>query len=210
MYSYGYSSSPDFLTMLGLENIKTAAIVILIISLLGAIALSIYFLNQKRYDESVVQPVKHWFFRFFNFDKYIISGVTKFLYFFMTIFAICLSFVLMVESDFGTGLGVLLLGPLAIRLVYELTYIILAIRDKLDSIDRTAKDIRNGCEDSAPARPAAPARHAAPVTPAAAPAAAPAPRPAAPQAAPRRFCPKCGAEVKPGAPFCTNCGAKMN
>ena len=23
------------------------------------------------------------------------------------------------------------------------------------------------------------------------------------------FCPKCGAEVKSGAPFCTNCGAKM-
>lgn len=80
---------------------------------------------------------------------------------------------------------------------------------------------------TAPAAPEAPVRPApAPVRPAPAPApqrpapvapqrpAAPAPqqRPApqpAPQQAARRFCPKCGREVKPGAPFCSNCGTKM-
>ena len=231
-YYYGYDSYSALDT---LQNVKTGAIVALVIALIGAIALTIYFVNRKRYENSVWSPVKNWFFRLVNFDMYIFSVFAKFLYLFVTIMVIVLSFVVMFQEDgFLAGLLMLILGPIVVRVVNELTYILFAMRDQLSSVNRTLTDIKQGkgaemptayaaptrpAPAAAPARPVAPAAPAAPARPAA-PAAAPRPaapmgaapqpaRPAAPQAAARRFCPKCGAEVKAGAPFCTNCGSKM-
>lgn len=228
---YYYSSYNPYSAMDTLENVRTGAIVALIIALIGAIALTIYFVNRKRYENSVWSPVKNWFFRLVNFDMYIFSVFAKFLYLFVTILVIIMSFVVMFQEDgFLPGLLILILGPIVVRVVNELTYILFAMRDQLSSVNRTLTDIKQGkgaemptayAAPATPVRPAAPAPAAAPARPVApAPAAAPRPaapmgaapqqpRPVAPQAAPRRFCPKCGAEVKAGAPFCTNCGSKM-
>ena len=188
MYS-SYSPSNDILGMMGLSDMKEAAIIILVISLVGALALSIYFLSRKRLAASVGSPVKNWFFRFFNFDMYLSSAIMKFLYIFLTILVICLSFVVMFDAEFEVGLGMLIAGPVVLRLVYEFLLLIFSIRDKLDAIDSKL----TGASEKPVRRPEP--RHAAPA--------------AAPQAPARRFCNKCGAEVKNGAPFCTNCGAKM-
>lgn len=223
----------------GLGNFGKGAVAALIIGLIAAIVGAIFFLNRKRYENSVWSPVKNWFFRLVNFDMYVFSAISKFLYMFFTVFVIVLSLVGMFQEDgFLPGLLMLVILPIAVRLIFEGIYLFFGIRDQLSSVNRTLLDIKQGKGSdafAAPVRPAAPAAPAAapapvrPVAPApaapvrpAAPAPAAAPRPAAPigaapvrPAAPaqtpaaRRFCPKCGAEVKNGAPFCTNCGAKM-
>lgn len=211
-----------------------AVVAALIIGLVAAIAGAIFFLNRKRYEKSVWSPVKNWFFRLFNFDMYVFSAISKFLYMFFTIFVIVLAFGAMFNEGFGPGLVLLIVMPIVVRLIFEGIYLFFGIRDQLSSVNRTLLDIKQGKGAdafAAPARPAAPAPAPAPVRPVApapaaparpvAPAAAPRPaapmgaapqqpvRPVAPAPAARRFCPKCGAEVKSGAPFCTNCGAKM-
>lgn len=215
-------------------NVGESAVAALIIGLIAAIVGAIFFLNRKRYEKSVWSPVKNWFFRLFNFDMYVSSAITKFMYMFFTIFVIVLAFGVMFNEGFGPGLVLLIVMPIVVRLIFEAIYLFFGIRDQLSSVNRTLLDIKQGKGPdafAAPARPVAPAPAPAPVRPVApAPAAAPvrpvapaaAPRPAAPMgAAPqparpvapaagaRRFCPKCGAEVKNGAPFCTNCGTKM-
>lgn len=234
---YYYSSYNPYSAIDTLQNLRIGAIVAAIIGLIAGIALTIYFVNRKRYENSVWNPTKNWFFRLVNFDMYIFSVFAKFMYLFTTVFTIVMSFVLMFQEDmFLPGLIMLFVGPIVIRVINELTYILFAMRDQLSSVNRTLTDIKQGkgpdtfaapAAPAAPVRPAPAAAPARPVAPApaaparpAAPAAAPRPaapmgaapqqpRPAAPQAAARRFCPKCGAEVKAGAPFCTNCGSKM-
>ena len=188
-----------------------AVVAALIIGLVAAIAGAIFFLNRKRYENSVWSPVKNWFFRLFNFDMYVFSAISKFLYMFFTIFVIVLAFGAMFNEGFGPGLVLLIVMPIVVRLIFEGVYLFFGIRDQLSSVNRTLLDIKQGKGSdafAAPARPVAPAAAPRPAAPMGAAPQQPV-RPVAPAPAARRFCPKCGAEVKSGAPFCTNCGAKM-
>jgi len=217
-----------------MDNIGTIIIVVAVITIIASIALAIDFLNRKRYEQSTWKPSINWLFRLVNFDLYLSSGISKFFYIWLTLIAIIGGIAVMFigeEGSFWVGLAVMVAGPLVIRLVFEMTYIMFSIREQLVAANRTLTDIKFGNKSAgapsapvypaapAPVRPVAPAPAAAPVRPVA-PAAAPRPaapmgaapqpaRPVAPAPAARRFCPKCGAEVKNGAPFCTNCGTKM-
>lgn len=206
MYSYGnygYGSSDYGYVSNTVSRIGDAMLAVTIISAVIALALAIYFLSRRRYEESRNRPGLHGLFRFFNFDMYVFSTIQKYLYLFITVFVIITSFVVMFQDDgFVSGLVMLIVGPIVVRLVYELLYILFAIRDHMASANRTLLDIKQGgvgCEPLQTYRPvyADPAR---PVNPA--------PRPA-PQPAASRFCPKCGKEIKNGAPFCSNCGTRM-
>ena len=189
---YGYSSYG----VSSLSRLGDTMIAVTIISAVIALVMAIYFLSRRRYEESSNRPGLHGLFRFFNFDMYVFSTIMKFLYMFATVYTIIMSFVAMFQDDgFLTGLLMLVIGPAVVRLIYELIYILFAIRDHLASAHRTLLDIKHstaGYESARPARSAyaEPPRYA-------------------PQPEPRRFCPKCGREVKSGAPFCSNCGTRM-
>lgn len=206
MYSYGnygYGSGNYSNVSNTVSRIENAMLAVTIISAVIALALAIYFLSRRRYEQSRCKPGLHGLFRFVNFDMYIFSSVQKFLYLFLTVFVIITSFVIMFQDDgFTSGLMTLIIGPIVVRLVYELLYIVFAIRDHLASVNRTLLDIKQGGAGSEPLQTYRSA-YADPARPA-----NPAPRPA-PQPAVRRFCPKCGKEVKNGVPFCSNCGTRM-
>lgn len=199
-YDYGLGNYSYGTNMI--SRMESSMLAVTIISALIALVLAIYFLSRGRYEASRLRPGLHGLFRFVNFDMYVFSTVQKFLYLFITIFVIIASFVVMFQDGgFTAGLVMLITGPIVVRLVYELLYIIFAIRDHLASINRTLLDIKQGGvgSENAPTRTSAYADTTRPVNPAP----RPAPRPAS------RFCPNCGKEVKNGAPFCTNCGNKM-
>lgn len=199
MYSYGnygydYSGT--------VSRMFDGMLAVVIISAVIALGLAIYFLSRKRYESSRWKPGLHGLFRFVNFDMYIFSVVQKYLYLFLTVLTVIASFVIMFQDDgFVTGLMVLIIGPIAVRLIYELMYIIFAMRDLLASANRTLLDIK---QDGAGSGNAHPFRRDAATESPAAPRPAPQPAPAA-----RRFCPKCGKELKNGASFCSNCGTRM-
>lgn len=203
MYGYGNYGYSDYGYVSNtVSRIGDAILAVIIISAVIALALAIYFFSRRRYEESRISPGLHGLFRFVNFDMYIFSTVQKFLYLFLTILVIIASFVIMFRDEFLAGLMTLIIGPIVVRLAYELIYIVFAMRDHLASINRTLLDIKQdgaGFENAQTHRPDY-AGTARPVNPA--------PRPA-PQPAARRFCPSCGKEVKNGAPFCSNCGTRM-
>lgn len=186
-YGYGYGSSGYGYASSVVSRTQNALLVVTIISALIALVLAIYFLSRRRYENSNRRPGLHGLFRFVNFDMYIFSSVQKYLYLFLTVFVIIGSFVMIFQDDgLLPGIVSLFVGPIAVRLVYELIYIIFAIRDQLASANRTLLDIKQGSFGTEPSQ---------------------AYRPANP--APRRFCPTCGKEVRNGAPFCSNCGTQM-
>ncbi len=199
MYSYGnygYGSSDYGYVSNTVSRIGDAMLAVTIISAVIALALAIYFLSRGRYEKSRNRPGLHGLFRFFNFDMYVFSTIMKFLYMFATVYTIIMSFVAMFQDDgFLSGLLMLVIGPAVVRLVYELIYILFAIRDHLASANRTLLDIKQSTAGYEPARPARSAYAE--------------PQRYAPQPEARRFCPKCGREVKSGAPFCSNCGTRM-
>lgn len=188
--NYGYVTNT-------VSRLGTAMLAVTIISALIALIMAACLLPRRRYEESR-QTGLHGLFRFVNFDMYIFSTIQKVLYLFSTIFIIISSFVIMFQDGgFFAGLATLIIGPIVVRLVNELLYIIFAIRDNLVSIKDSLLDIKqvgNGFGTSQTYRSASPRP------------ANPEPRPAP---AASRFCPNCGKEVKNGAPFCTNCGNKM-
>lgn len=201
MYDYDYYGSGYRVSSNPLSEIGDAMLAVTVISAVIALVLAIYFLSRRRYENSNRRPGLHGLFRFVNFDMYIFSAVQKYLYLFLTVFVIIGSFVMMFQDDgLLAGIVSLFVGPIVVRLAYELIYIIFAIRDQLASVNRTLLDIKQDGMGTGSASPYK-AAYAAPERPA-----NPTPRPAP---AASRFCPKCGKEVQNGAPFCNNCGSRM-
>lgn len=177
-----------------------------------------------------------------NFRYLIIEKVLQALYIFATAYAIAYGFFMLFyfqRSFYGSiswrggyGLLVMILGPVAIRIVYELLIMavllvknVISINNKLtDQNEETGKDDVFTIPDlkdpdyapAAPvapvapvvqAAPAAPVAPEAPATPAAQPETPPSPAPEAAPAAPAG-CPNCGALGENGI-FCTKCGTRL-
>lgn len=172
-----------------------------------------------------------------NFKFLIIEKILQALYIFCTALVIILGFILLfyfeeqysyfgesrVQWYGGWGLLIMILGPIAIRLVYEgMMMAILLVKNVIqinNKIEAPADENGEEKEDifgvnlpfSAPAEEPAPV--AEPVAaPSVAPAAVPYAEPAAPVApvapAAPAFCSKCGAKAGEGI-FCSVCGNKL-
>lgn len=158
-----------------------------------------------------------------NFKFLIIEKILQALYIFCTALVVLLGFFMLFYFEKGVsyygftsptrwyggwGLLIMILGPIAIRLVYEgIMMAILLLKNviQINSKIEAPSDAKGeGKEDifgvnlpfSAPAEEPAPA-------PVAAPEPAPAPAPAAPT-----FCSRCGAKAGEGV-FCSVCGNKL-
>lgn len=158
-----------------------------------------------------------------NFKFLIVEKILQALYILSTAYTILTGFFMLfyVEPGYegvyysrdpqwygGYGLLIMVLGPIALRLAFELLMMavlliknVIQINNKLKNANEDAPEGTNPF--AAPVMPSAPAAPVAPVAPVVpeAPAA-----PAAPAAT--VFCPRCGATIK-GGHFCPCCGAQV-
>lgn len=106
---------------------SVAQTVALILALAGAIAAALLFLSPKK------RPAHRGFWRkvsaFVNFDRFLISSILKFLYVFATLYAVVYGLVLVFTGSLVTGLLLALLGPVALRVTFELLLLMLSIRE---------------------------------------------------------------------------------
>ena len=173
------------------------------------------------------------FFRFchdwLHMKSLIIEKIIRFFYVFTTVSVICTGFFMLFwtqEIDIGYnqytntfitrdqwmgwyGLLILAVGPVAVRIVYEILMMFLLLIKNVMQINNKLKDQN----EEIPAAPAAPAAYTAPAAPAYVAPAAPvatAPVAPAPQAAPAEPAPAPAAPAAPAPKFCTRCGAHLN
>ena len=138
-----------------------------------------------------------------NFKYLIVEKILQALYIFFTAYVILEGFFMLFVVDRWsgwqglTGILTMILGPIAIRLVFEFTMMVIVLIKNVIQINN-----RLAGKDSADifAAPEIP-------VPTKAPEAAPAATEAAPEAPAAAYCTNCGAAVEPGT-FCTNCGTK--
>ncbi len=117
-------------------GLNTWPIVALILSIVGGVLIYIFFLTPKKEDK--LSPFLKWLKDFLNFDKMMIETILKVVYLISTIFVILTSFSF-IAYDFGLFFLCLILGPIFIRLVYELILIIICIWKNTTAINKKMK-----------------------------------------------------------------------
>lgn len=111
-------------------------IISFILSVIGGILVYIFFLNTKK--EQKLSPFLKWLKSFLNFDKMMIEVILKVVYLVCTIFVILSSFSY-IAYDFGLFFLYLVLGPVFIRLIYELILITICIWKNTTEINKKIK-----------------------------------------------------------------------
>ena len=96
-----------------------------------------------------------------NFEHYIIPLILKFLYMFSALFLFCYGVVTIFTTSVVSGLLMMVLGPLAVRIGYELVMIVASIHD---GIRETNRLLRSGAQPrgGAPSQFGRPAYHPQP------------------------------------------------
>lgn len=118
-----------------------------VLALIGAVIVAIVFIrseNRVYYTGWMKRVSVH-----VNFERYIIPLILKFLYVFSVLAVIINGIITIFTTSFWMGLMMAVLGPIAVRLVYELIMMLFSIRD---GIMETNRLLQNGV---GPARRAA-------------------------------------------------------
>lgn len=125
--SSGYETGTDFSGMSNMQDLESSIIiwiVIAAISLIGGLILYFTFLSRK--NEGRFKGFLGWAYEFLNFKRFTIEAILKITYLILTIFITLSSFTIIPSTPIGFLL-MLLLGNLALRLVYEISLIMLTI-----------------------------------------------------------------------------------
>ena len=158
-----------------------------------------------------------------NFKYLIVEKILQALYIFLTAFVILYGFLLLFRVETynnyysgyssshwfgGYGIALMLLGPISVRLVYELLMMVILLVKNVIGINNKLKNQNEGKSEVSPfaapdltvfkSTPAAPAQNTAYPQNA---------QPTVPQVE-SAYCPTCGALVPKGT-FCPNCGTKV-
>lgn len=138
MYTYSTYSDPDYLISSS-SSVDPAAgvwtIIAAILALVGGIL--VYFLFVKAKQEPKGKFLK-WLKDFLAFKTMWIEPVMKVLYYIITIFIILFSFALISQS-FLAFIVCLILGPIFVRLVYEMTMMFIMIWRNTQEIANNTK-----------------------------------------------------------------------
>lgn len=190
----------------------------LVISLVAALAATILLFVLVLPDKK--RPTLNGFFKgiadIFNFRTLLIEKIVKFLYTFMTIFAVLMGFFMLFMQQYGQslalrGLFIMLISPIVIRLFFEITMMaILLVKNVIEINNKLGyKNSDDKGNTSSPfAELKLPKKVEAPAQPKAA--AEPAQQTAPAQPKTPSVCATCGTlRANENAPFCTNCGAKF-
>lgn len=118
------------------SSFRTWPIITLILSIISGVLVYIFFLSPKK--ENKLSPLLKYLKDFLNFDKMVIETILKIVYLISTIFVILTSFNF-IAYDFGLFFLNLILGPIFIRLVYELILINICIWKNTTAINKKMK-----------------------------------------------------------------------
>lgn len=118
------------------SGIGTWPVIALILSIVGGILVYIFFLTPKK--EPKLTPFLKWLKDFLNFDKMMIEVILKVVYLICTIYVILSSFSF-IAYDFGMFFLYLVLGPIIVRLFYELILITVCIWKNTTAINKKMK-----------------------------------------------------------------------
>ena len=203
-----------------------AGVIILVLSFLIALVLSIVFFPKSRRE--TMGSAGRGFHDLFNFRHFFIADILKFAYIFLTAAFIISGIYVLIDVG-AEGFLYIIVGPIAIRLIFELVMMFIALVESTCEINNKLKNQNTSEQSQAPTTyaPAAPsytppvqepvnyATFVRPVQPAEptpvveqVPHYAPAPEPA-PQQSQVVYCTNCGAPCDSDARFCINCGATI-
>lgn len=124
-----------YINSIGL-NFAAWPVIALVLSIIGGILVYIFFVSSKK--ENKLSSLLNWVKEFLNFDKMMIEVILKVVYLISTIFVILTSFSF-IAYDFGLFFLNLILGPIFIRLVYELLIINISIWKNIIAINKKMK-----------------------------------------------------------------------
>ena len=165
---------------------EVGLIIVGVISLILAI-LSVIFIT-PRSRAPYLGSFGQWLHRILNFDSLLIEKILKFIYILLTVFAVLFGlFMLFAAIEYGgemvlAGLGLMLLGPIALRLLFEsMMMMVILVRNTVE-INNKMGATGSGSTADHTVKPFDRVRVEEPV------------------------CPSCGARLKPGARFCGKCG----
>ena len=159
-------------------NIVPAAAIIFFIALIVSIVLFFVFLPESKKDS--YKGFTKYLYNFFNFHNFWMSTIIKIAFMVFTITFLLLG-IYMLFVDFLSGIAIII-SVVFIRLLFELSYILYAMRDQLSTLNNSVDNINSrlaGTEDE-------------------------------PEEKQGKICPGCGAVVVDGQNFCANCGTKLD
>ena len=141
-------------------SLKVSAILGIILTVIAVVAAYIFVIPERRVK--YLNKFLYIIHNIFNFKQLLIEKIVKFFYVFLTILCICLGFFMLFtvefgQSFFGIGLGIMIGGPIVLRLLFESFMMMILITNNIIELNKKT-----------PAKPAARAQR-------------PAPRPAAPR-----------------------------
>ena len=129
---------------------------LIIIGIVLAVAATIFICVRvlpKKYDGRLDSKFLQFLHDFFNFKTFYIEALTKFIFVLLTCLCIFVGFLLMfgkfeyygyfgmtfTQSTFLYGLGIMLLGPLVLRVTYEFVMMAILLVQNVIDINRTMK-----------------------------------------------------------------------
>lgn len=117
-------------------NMGIAAIIGIIVSIIGAVLIVVLFLNKD--NEKKYTGFVKTLYNFLQFNTLCIEAILKFTYILFAIFLTILSFG-MISSSFIGFLMFLILGHLFLRVAYELTLLTILIHRNVREINENLK-----------------------------------------------------------------------
>ena len=160
-------------------------IVVIILALAATVAAYILIMPEKKRSQlSGAAALLH---DVFQFKSFLLEKIVKFLYVFFTILFVILGFFTLFKS-FGSGLLLMLLGPIVLRLVFETFMLTIMLVKNVIEINRKLGGANAEPRETQIFR------------------SQPAPRPVA---AETKTCPSCGREISKSAGFCKYCGSRL-
>lgn len=121
---------------IGSPSIGSSFIVIFILALIAAGAIAYFFLSAARRDSYKGFTAK--LSSLFNFTKYLVPMIMKFLYAFATAYAV-LNGLYVLFSGSVWGLLYLVAGPILVRIGFELTMLMYSIHEELVRVRKAAE-----------------------------------------------------------------------
>lgn len=196
-YGYGYRS-----------NMDTFMVIALLLAIVATVLAFIFIVPEKK--RKTMGGFGKFLHDLLNFKFLIVEKILQATYIFSTVYVIFLGFFMLFEMDIydATGIFVMLLGPIVVRLVYEFSMMVIILIKNVIQINKKLKN-QNQDDKTQDAFSAFQADQY--MTPGAPQNAAPqyvAPQYAAPAGPQAVYCPSCGAQVTDGS-YCPVCGTRV-
>ena len=114
--------------------LNTALIIGFIVALIATVLVYLFIMPERCRDN--LPAFFRWVHDVFNFKSLLIEKIVKALYVFCTIGIIVIGIMMLFGSNFLWGLACIILGPLVIRIVYEIFMLFILLVQNVISINR--------------------------------------------------------------------------